>query len=54
VDALYEHARAALYAVIDDAVVRDAATRPLRVRTAAVSREEYLRGSGGRCGLAAS
>ncbi len=42
VDALYEHARAALYAVIDDAVVRDAATRPLRVRTAAVSREEYL------------
>jgi len=42
VDAIYEHARAALYAVIDDAVVRDAATRPLRVRTAAVSREEYL------------
>jgi len=42
VDAIYEHARAALYAVIDDAVVRDAATRPLRVWTAAVSRDEYL------------
>jgi len=42
VDAIYEHARAALYAAIDDAVVRAAATRPLRVRTAAASRDEYL------------
>jgi ethanolamine ammonia-lyase large subunit len=42
VDAIYEHARAALHAVIDDAVVRDAGTQPLFVRTAAASREQYL------------
>jgi ethanolamine ammonia-lyase small subunit len=42
VTALYEHARAALYAAIDDAVIRDATTRPLLVRSAAASRDEYL------------
>jgi ethanolamine ammonia-lyase large subunit len=42
VDTLYEHARAALYAVIDDVVIRDATSRPLAVRTAAASRDEYL------------
>ena len=41
-DAIYEHARAALYAVVDDAVIRDAAARPLLVRTAAGDRDEYL------------
>jgi ethanolamine ammonia-lyase large subunit len=40
--AIYEHARRALYASIDDAVVRDAFTRPLRVQTDAVDREDYL------------
>jgi ethanolamine ammonia-lyase large subunit len=42
VEALYEHARTALYAAIDDAVIRDAATSPCLVRTAAASRDEYL------------
>jgi ethanolamine ammonia-lyase large subunit len=42
VDALYEHARAALYAIVDDMVIRDATSRPLAVRTAAASRDEYL------------
>jgi ethanolamine ammonia-lyase large subunit len=42
VDALYEHARAALYSTIDEAVIRDAATSPRLVRTAAVSRDDYL------------
>src|SRR5688572_4516277 len=42
VDAIYEHARAALYAVFDEAVIRDATTSPLLARTAAGSRDEYL------------
>jgi ethanolamine ammonia-lyase large subunit len=42
VDALYEHARTALYAAIDDGVIRDATSNPLLVRTAASSRGEYL------------
>jgi ethanolamine ammonia-lyase large subunit len=42
VDALYEHARAALYATLDEAVIRDAAVSPTFVRTAAASRDEYL------------
>ena len=42
VDALYEHARAALYAALDDAVIRDATERPLVVHTVASSRDEYL------------
>ena len=42
VDALYEHARSALYALIDEAVIRDATARPLLVRTAAATRDEFL------------
>jgi ethanolamine ammonia-lyase large subunit len=42
VDALYDHARASLYAQIDGAVIRDAATGPLTVRTAADGRSQYL------------
>jgi ethanolamine ammonia-lyase large subunit len=39
---IYAHARAALYASLDDTLIREATTRPLLVKTAAVSREEYL------------
>jgi ethanolamine ammonia-lyase small subunit len=42
VDAIYDNARAALYAVIDEAVVRDATASPLLVRTASTSRDDYL------------
>jgi ethanolamine ammonia-lyase large subunit len=42
IDAVYRHAREALYASLDEAVIRDAAVRPLVVRTAAASRDEYL------------
>mgnify|MGYP001132981907 CR=1 FL=1 len=42
VDAIYTHARAALYASVDDAVIRDSTTRPFRVRTTAASRDDYL------------
>ena len=42
VDALYTHARAALYASVDDGVIRDSTTRPFRVRTTAASRDDYL------------
>jgi ethanolamine ammonia-lyase small subunit len=41
-DAIYTHARQALYATVDDAVVRDASPRSARVRTAATSRDDYL------------
>jgi ethanolamine ammonia-lyase large subunit len=39
---IYTHARRALYAVLDDGVVRDASPRHVRVRTAATSRDDYL------------
>jgi ethanolamine ammonia-lyase large subunit len=42
VDALYAHARAALYSTIQDAVVRDATRRCARVRSAATDRNDYL------------
>ena len=42
VDAIYTHARAALYASVDDGVIRDSTTRPVRVRTAAANRDDYL------------
>jgi ethanolamine ammonia-lyase large subunit len=42
VDAIYTHARGALYAALDDGVIRDATTRPFRVRTTAASRDDYL------------
>jgi ethanolamine ammonia-lyase large subunit len=40
--ALYRQARQGLYARLDEAVIRDAAPRALRVRTQASSRENYL------------
>jgi ethanolamine ammonia-lyase large subunit len=42
IDSIYAHARSALYASIEDAVVRDAAIRSVRVRTAATDRDDYL------------
>jgi ethanolamine ammonia-lyase large subunit len=42
IDSLYTHARAALYASIQDAVVRDATARSIRVRTTARDRDDYL------------
>jgi ethanolamine ammonia-lyase large subunit len=42
IDTLYTHARAALYASIQDAVVRDATARSIRVRTTARDRDDYL------------
>jgi ethanolamine ammonia-lyase large subunit len=41
-DAIYGHARRALYATLDDGVIRDACLRSVRVRTAAGSRDDYL------------
>jgi ethanolamine ammonia-lyase large subunit len=42
IDAIYTHARAALYASIEQAVVRDATSRSVRVRTTARDRDDYL------------
>ena len=42
VEALYANARAALYARIEDVVVRDATAKAMRVRTAARDRDDYL------------
>ena len=42
VEALYAHARAALYARIQDVVVREATGKSVRVRTAARDRDDYL------------
>jgi ethanolamine ammonia-lyase large subunit len=39
---IYEHARRALYATLEDGVIRDACPRSVRVRTAARNRDEYL------------
>jgi ethanolamine ammonia-lyase large subunit len=41
-DAIYEHARRALYAVIDGSVLRDVCASPVRVRSEARDREDYL------------
>jgi len=41
-ETIYRHARTALYATLDEAVIRDAASRPLVVRTAAIDRDDYL------------
>lgn len=40
--AIYRHARHALYATLDAAVIKDASPQHLRVRTRALDREEYL------------
>ena len=42
IDAIYAHARRALYAKLDDAVIRDVSPRHLRVRTTATDRDDYL------------
>jgi ethanolamine ammonia-lyase small subunit len=42
VEAIYTHARAALYAALDDAVLNDACGRWLPVRTIAGGRDQYL------------
>ena len=39
---IYEHARRALYATVEDGVIRDACPRSVRIRTAARNRDEYL------------
>lgn len=41
-DAIYQHARQALYAQIEEGVVNDACPRHIRVRTMAGDRDEYL------------
>jgi ethanolamine ammonia-lyase large subunit len=40
--AIYQNARAALYAGVDEHVIKSAASRPVRVRTAATSRDDYI------------
>jgi ethanolamine ammonia-lyase large subunit len=42
VDAIYAHARLALYATLNEAVLSDAAPRHVLVRTIAVDRDDYL------------
>jgi ethanolamine ammonia-lyase small subunit len=42
IDAIYENARRALYAKLDDTVIRDASPHHLRVRTKASDRDDYL------------
>jgi ethanolamine ammonia-lyase large subunit len=41
-EAIYRHARSALYATLDEAVLRDVASRHLHARTRAHDREHYL------------
>ncbi|HEX8500466.1 MAG TPA: ethanolamine ammonia-lyase subunit EutB [Pyrinomonadaceae bacterium] len=41
-DKIYGHARRALYAALDEGVLREVSPRPLRVRTEARDREHYL------------
>jgi len=41
-ETIYTHARRALYAAIDENVLRDASPRSLRARTAAATRDDYL------------
>src|SRR5262249_31524209 len=42
VEAIYAHARAALYSTVEEAVVRDATRQSVRVRSAAADRDDYL------------
>jgi len=49
-DAIYAHARRALYATIEDGVIREASPRHVRARTTAATREDYLaRPHAGEC-----
>ena len=41
-DRIYSHARHALYATLDDGVIRDVCPRSIRLRSAARTRDEYL------------
>jgi ethanolamine ammonia-lyase large subunit len=41
-EAVYRHARHALYATLNESVIKDASPRYIRVRTQALDREEYL------------
>lgn len=41
-EALYQHARRALYSTLDESVIKDASPHFLRVRTRALDREEFL------------
>jgi len=41
-EAIYAHARRALYATLDEGVINDVSTRHVRVRTMAVDRDDYL------------
>jgi ethanolamine ammonia-lyase large subunit len=41
-DAIYTHARRALYATLDEGVINDVSPRHIRVRTMAVDRDDYL------------
>ena len=41
-ESIYTHARRALYATVDEGVIRDVSPRSLRVRTTATSRDDYL------------
>jgi ethanolamine ammonia-lyase large subunit len=42
VDRIYEHARRALYARLDKSVIRDACGVPIRVRSCAADRDDYI------------
>jgi ethanolamine ammonia-lyase large subunit len=42
VDAIYAHARGALYATLDEGVIRDASAHSVSVRTTATDRDDYL------------
>jgi ethanolamine ammonia-lyase large subunit len=42
VERIYSHARTALYATLDDSVIRDSTSRGIRIRTTAASRDDYL------------
>ena len=42
IEAIYAHARRALFATVDEGVIREAAPRSLRVQTRATSRDDYL------------
>jgi ethanolamine ammonia-lyase large subunit len=41
-EAIYAHARRALYAAIDDGVLADAGAQPLRLRSSSANRDDYL------------
>ena len=42
IEAIYANARRALYATVDEGIIRDASPRTLRVRTTASNRDDYL------------